>query len=294
MIISVYIPFLAGCLLALAAPLAGRWLAPAAATLVLTALAALSVAATTGSLVLVAIGGLLKALPSAESQAAWALAALDSVPWQAGAAAAAVLAVLAGRLVRAAVLEDRAWRDLRAVACPGDRGLLVLDDERAYAYAVPAGAGTVIVSSAMLASLDPAERAALLAHERAHLAHRHHLYRIAGALCLALNPALGRLEREVRLQTERWADESAAGRTSRRVAAASLARAALAAASAGPRRSLAYAADSVRERLDALAASPVHSRWPAVLPALLVTAIAAGALLDASRACFRIIEMLGR
>jgi beta-lactamase regulating signal transducer with metallopeptidase domain len=80
----------------------------------------------------------------------------------------------------------------------------------------------------MLRSLTADERRVLLAHERAHLRHRHHLYRAAAAVSAALNPMLAALPRTVEYATERWADERAAeGVGDRRLAARAIIQAAL-------------------------------------------------------------------
>ncbi|PYC61400.1 M56 family peptidase, partial [Streptomyces tateyamensis] len=54
------------------------------------------------------------------------------------------------------------------------------------------------------------ERAALLAHERAHLRARHHLFLAAAEYAAVLHPALRRLRGPLGYHLERWADESAA------------------------------------------------------------------------------------
>jgi Zn-dependent protease with chaperone function len=59
-------------------------------------------------------------------------------------------------------------------ALPGT-GAVVLDDPRPAAYCVAGRPAAIVVTSGALAVLDPPQLAAVLAHERAHLAHRHHL-----------------------------------------------------------------------------------------------------------------------
>ena len=65
-----------------------------------------------------------------------------------------------------------------APAATGTAGgdLTVLDDAGPDAYALPGRPGAIVVTTGMLRALDPAEREVLLAHERAHLAGRHHLF----------------------------------------------------------------------------------------------------------------------
>ncbi|TAM67844.1 MAG: M56 family peptidase [Microbacteriaceae bacterium] len=287
MIISVYVPLFAGLVLAVAAPIFSRWFSPATAVRLSTALALLSAGATTASLTLLAIGGLLKGFSSSHVLTA------DSVPFQGGALAAIILGVLLARLARTVWRETRTLRELRHAVGEDAGGVVILPDDQAYAYAVPLSGGTVIVSTGMMDNLDVPERAALLAHEQAHLEHAHHRYRLAVAASCALNPLLTGLVRTTRLQTECWADEVAATTTSRGVTARSLAHAALAAVR-HPRAAMAYAVDGVLERLSALAGTPRKNRWPAALPAILVVIFGSVALLDAARACWHLIEFTTR
>jgi Zn-dependent protease with chaperone function len=59
-------------------------------------------------------------------------------------------------------------------ALPGT-GAVVLDDPRPAAYCVAGRPAAIVVTSGALAVLDKPQLAAVLAHERAHLAGRHHL-----------------------------------------------------------------------------------------------------------------------
>ncbi|MCZ0993311.1 hypothetical protein O1L44_09595 [Streptomyces noursei] len=82
----------------------------------------------------------------------------------------------------------------------------------------------------MLRALPPAEREALFAHERAHLAGRHHLFLLAAELAAVCHPLLRELRSPLAYALERWADESAAARVGdRQVTARAIGRAALAA-----------------------------------------------------------------
>lgn len=141
--------------------------------------------------------------------------------------AAALLARTCVRLTGALTRAGRACRGMSGE--PG--GLVVIDDPRPSAYAVPAGTlriGRVVVSSGMLRALSAAERRALLAHETAHLRHRHHLYRMAASAVASLNPLLAGLPAAIEYATERWADELAAEHVGdRRLVARAVARAAL-------------------------------------------------------------------
>lgn len=88
----------------------------------------------------------------------------------------------------------------------------------------------------MLRSLEPREREALLAHERAHLAARHHLFLAVAQLAGWCHPALAAVVPRVSFAAERAADESAARATGdRTLTARAVGRAALAATRAGRR-----------------------------------------------------------
>jgi Zn-dependent protease with chaperone function len=58
---------------------------------------------------------------------------------------------------------------------PPSEGLVVLRADRPAAYCVPGRPATVVVTTGALEILGPDELDAVLAHERAHLAGRHHL-----------------------------------------------------------------------------------------------------------------------
>ncbi|MGW0789800.1 M56 family metallopeptidase [Streptomyces sp. NPDC002911] len=112
---------------------------------------------------------------------------------------------------------------------PGD--LAVVPSPDPYAYALPGGrgrSGRVVVSTGMMECLDARERRALVAHERAHLAGRHHRYLLVTQLAARANPFLLPLRTAVAYSTERWADEEAAYAVgSRRAVATAVGKAAL-------------------------------------------------------------------
>ncbi|MGW6417157.1 M56 family metallopeptidase [Streptomyces sp. NPDC055055] len=179
-----------------------------------------------------------------------------------------------------------AWRQLRArrraagalVGLPAT-SVAVLPDPIPYAYALPGavparrggGDGRVVVSTGMLAGLSSAERRALFAHERAHLAGRHHRYLLAVHLAARANPFLLPLRTAVAYTAERWADEAAAAQVgSRRAVARAIGRAAL----LSPRPLAATlpalaAAGPVPRRVAALMRpAPVVGAWPPVFTAV--------------------------
>ncbi|MET9131025.1 M56 family metallopeptidase [Streptomyces antibioticus] len=97
------------------------------------------------------------------------------------------------------------------------------------------GSGRIVVTSALLDCLEPAERRALFAHERAHLAARHHRHLLAVRLAAQANPFLRPLRTAVAYTAERWADEEAARAVgSRRTVARAIGKAALVSHGAAP------------------------------------------------------------
>jgi Zn-dependent protease with chaperone function len=146
-----------------------------------------------------------------------------------GVAASATGAVLAVAVVGrcawclgvAVVAARRArTRHLRALALVGTRvpsgGVTVLDDRRPAVYCLPGWRHRIVLTSAALAALAPAEVDAVIAHERAHVRGRHHL---ALAFSDALAAAFPRVRlfvtarAETRRLVEMAADDAACART---------------------------------------------------------------------------------
>ncbi len=116
-----------------------------------------------------------------------------------------------------------------ALADAPDQRINIVDTPEPLAYAVPRGEGCVVVSTGLLAALDPRERQVVFAHERAHLSQHHHRYLLAGAVAQAILPPLKPLLSQLRHATERCADEEAVSAMSgdRSIVATAIARAAL-------------------------------------------------------------------
>ncbi|AJC55873.1 M56 family metallopeptidase [Streptomyces sp. 769] len=176
--------------------------------------------------------------------------------------AGALLACCAFAVARRALRHRAELRAARRAAdahgLAGD--LCVLPEAAPDAYALPGRPGRVVVTAGMLRALPPAEREALFAHERAHLAGRHHLFLLAAELAAVCHPLLRELRSPLAYALERWADESAAARVGdRQVTARAIGRAALAARThaAAPRPSAAPAATTgpVPRRVAALLGS---------------------------------------
>ncbi|MFF1837909.1 M48 family metalloprotease [Streptomyces sp. NPDC058231] len=273
-----------------------RLLAATAVGLALCSVLALALLVVPGAArlsVVAALGELVKPLAAAPTAAAVPLAL----------AAVALLAGCAAAVVRTA---RRLWAELRRAGESADSSggeLAVLRDSRPDAYALPAlpgSPGRIVVTTGMLRALDPAERDALLAHERAHLAGHHHLFLAAAELAALCHPALRSLRAPMGYALERCADEAAATAVGdRRVAARAIGRAALAArASEGvrtrPRVALAAAAGPVPRRVAALLgrATPRPRVGRTAAAALLAClALSGAAALDATHDLHHSIEV---
>lgn len=102
---------------------------------------------------------------------------------------------------------------------------VVLDAAPRLAYCLPGRPATIVLSSGALAVLDPAQLTAVLAHEQAHLAGRHHLLlsltRGLGASFPAV-PLFSQGPGEVARLAEMCAGDAAARRAGRRTLVAAL------------------------------------------------------------------------
>ncbi|MFD4174707.1 M56 family metallopeptidase [Streptomyces anulatus] len=190
----------------------------------------------------------------------------------------------------------------RALAGLSGGDVAVLPDDVPYAYALPGSPGRVMVSTALLASLEPAEHRALFAHERAHLAGRHHRLLLATRLAGCVNPLLWPLLGALVYSTERWADEDAARVTGdRRLTARAVGKAALVSrpVPGGAAFAAFAAAGPVPRRVAALLGPvPPDRGWPpaltpagvAALVAAAGTTVSALSALNAAVALFLVLE----
>jgi hypothetical protein len=291
--VDVYLPLLISLLLGVVAPPLARRLPPATAGRALVAAALVSAVSTAYALALLT-WTLLAQIRLVAWLGGWSLQSWDDadpVPTPVAVGAALALGVAAVRLARTTFRHRRAMAEVRRVADDLDGGLgdlVVIDEVRPEAFALPARrGGRVVVSTGMLNALSPDERRVLLAHEHAHLAHRHHLCRALAEAAAAVNPLLYRLPQAVGYATERWADEEAASAVGdRALAARALARAALAslAASSSPTASaMGYHSSDVPERVRSLL-SPRPRRRPVLLAVLAaLAALTLWAPLDANQ-----------
>jgi predicted Zn-dependent protease len=236
--LAVYLPFLVPLVAALAAPRLARRLDPRLATWLLTGSAVTLAAATATALSSLVLAGLVQ-LPLIAQLGRLSLRIVQQQDGPSVSVALLAAIALSAAVAAAGRMTYRRVRALLAAAgqarcLPGTGELVIMrDDTVAEAFAVPGRPGRIVVSTGMLAALSSGERQALLAHERAHLRSGHHWFIAAAQLAAAANPLLRPLARTVAFTVERWADEDAARVCGdRRLVARTIARAALAKASA--------------------------------------------------------------
>jgi hypothetical protein len=233
---------------AAASLLVPRRVRPQATTRLITAFAVLSAVATIWTLLLVATSNLVQLHGIAE-RLSWCndfVARHRDTLTPVGALASLGLLAICGSTVRV----RRHQRRLRSR--DGEDEITIVGSEVPTAFALPGRPGRIVVSTAMLRSLDADERRVLFAHERAHLRCHHHRYVRLTQLASATFPALEPLNARVRLATERWADEEAARDVGdREVVARAVAHAAMASVDEPPRL-LGIASTGVVERVESL------------------------------------------
>jgi hypothetical protein len=268
------VPLVLGALFAVIAKRLTLHLRPEIATPLATVLA-LSAALCSGlvlSVAAVLAAAQLGPLPAIGKWSAAALRNDSGMPLQLGLIAAPIVAAC---LASAALRASRSLRCLslarRASAGmhPLSGNLVLLEQRTPIAYSVAGSGGRVVVSTGMFAALSAPERRVLLAHEAAHLRHRHHLYIHLVRLAAAANPLLRPVVNAVVVATERWADEDAAREVGDRgLVAQAVARAALAATRPVPQVALAATDHAVVERVRLLLAPPPARRTPIVVVAV--------------------------
>jgi hypothetical protein len=232
-ITAVLVVLTSGGLFAVSAPRLAAWLAPAVAVRVLVPA---SVAITAAGWFVLGVAGFfwVGQQPEVAEYGPWdprVLAATTPFSRTSSMTATVLLAAAGVWTVLFAVgrarLMLRVHRTSGRLSAPG--GLVVVDADIPDAFTTPEVTGRIIVTRGMLRALDADERAALLAHERSHLAHRHPWWIAVTDLAAAANPLLRPASRAIRHGVERWADEDAARvLADRPLVARAVARAALA------------------------------------------------------------------
>jgi Zn-dependent protease with chaperone function len=228
MTVAVYLPLL----LAPALTVAARWIAergaPAPAARALVAAALVAAVSWAWSLLLLALTLLDDVPPLAVLDDNPTLDLPEPVPGPVALAAGLLLAWAAVRLARDAYRRHDTVRRLRAAGLP-QADLVVADWAAPLAAAVPGRPGHLLVTTGILKLLDADGRRVVFAHERSHLAHRHHRLAAGAAAAAAINPLLAGVRGAVAYLIERWADEDAARAVGdRELTARAVARAALA------------------------------------------------------------------
>jgi Zn-dependent protease with chaperone function len=285
--ISVYIPLLFTVVLAVLAPRAARRPAPRPAAWSLACAALVTATGWLGSLALLAFTGFAQ-IPEVAEEGHWSVAALrtqDPVSLAVAAVSALVLAAGLVSLGVAAVRQGRhlLWARRECGLVPGDAELAVLDDDVPQAFALPGAPGRIVVSRGMLRCLGDAEREALLAHERAHLRGRHHLFQTVWRLAAAANPLLRPVAEAGGFVLERWADEEAAAHIgSRTVVARAVGRAALASVGTSRPAALAATGGAVPQRVRALLAPPPPRRTLLFVAGALLLTLCCASLANAA------------
>ncbi|GAA4634779.1 hypothetical protein GCM10023196_077630 [Actinoallomurus vinaceus] len=147
--------------------------------------------------------------------------------------ATAAIFVAASRYRRTVAQRRRHQEALQfVVRLPGDiDDVCVLDHPLPVAYCVPSRRRPIVLSSGALDQLDDIQLQAVLAHERAHLRYRHHLFlTTVDALAAALFwlPTFRDARRCLPILLEMTADDVAARRCGRRAVAGALRKLAIA------------------------------------------------------------------
>ncbi len=244
------VPTLACLVVAMASSGIQRRLAPAAGATLLTGAAIVSAGA-----VVLALGAIAFAyvteVPWMADTLGWCreLSPIDDhVPTVLG--VSTLVALVVSGIRGYSYLRHARWRSSTALP-----EIVVVQSSTVEAVALPGYPGRIVVSSAMLDVLDDDEREAMLAHERAHLQHRHHRFLVLAGFAAAAVPLVRPISTRVRFCTERWADESAAAYVGdRSLVARAIAKAALASVGPPPRTALALLGLGVPGRIGALLA----------------------------------------
>jgi Zn-dependent protease with chaperone function len=196
-----------------------------------------------------------------------------------------------GRSLRRAISRTRAHAEAARITgrrAGGTNAPFVLDAAVPAVYCVPGQPPTIVVTTGALAVLGPQQLASVLAHERAHLAGRHHLL-LTVTRCLAaiapVVPLFARGSREVARLVEMRADDVAARRGGRRILlTALLAMSAGGSAGPAPAAWLPATGGVVADRVRRLAEPPDAGRWARyglALAALTLAVVVAAVLVPA-------------
>jgi hypothetical protein len=246
------VAILVGATTGTAALLVPRRLRPDAAARLITSLVLISCGAVVWTLVLIVTANVAQMHGVAE-RLTWCH---DLVANHRGSFSPLGLAALAAALLTTISASRVLYRQRRQPTPSDERELAIVASELPVAYALPGDPGQIVVSTAMLRSLDPQEQRVLLAHERSHLRRHHHRYIRTTEFAIAAIPFLAPLRSRLRFVLERWADEDAAEEVGdRAIVACAIARAALA-TQPTPAVGIAMADCGIVERVEIMLAGP--------------------------------------
>ena len=212
-------------------------------------------------------------------------------------AAAVLTAALAWRYGRGLRQAQRGTRNHAEVARMAGRQLadttavgagrpghpLIVDGRQPVAYCLPGRPATIVLTTGAIAVLDPQQLAAVLAHERAHLAGRHHLLTMLTrglAITLPVVPLFTTGPPEVALLAEMCADDTAVRQVGRQPLITALL--AMGTGQPVPLRSLGATGQATLARVNRLAAPSGRARQAGcqlVLAAVTLLLIAAPSLM---------------
>jgi len=170
---------------------------------------------------------------------------------------------LAARRYRRTLAQRRRHQDALEliVRASGDLDdVCVLDHPVPVVYCIPSRTRPIVVSSGALDQLERTELQAVLAHERAHLRHRHHVFlAVVDALAAALAwlPTFRDARHHLPLLLEMTADETAARRWGRETVAMALRKLAILPSPAGGLAAGGSTTSQLGQRLARLETSPI-------------------------------------
>jgi Zn-dependent protease with chaperone function len=177
-----------------------------------------------------------------------------------------------GRILRRSRIRTRAHAEAARITghrVEGGNAAFVLDATRPAVYCVPGRPPTIVLTTGALAVLDPEQLTAVLAHERAHLAGRHHLLLAVTRSLAAVAPVVplfvrgtGAVARLAEMRADDVAARRAGGEHGRRtLLAALLAMGTGVAVAQAPAAWLAATGGVVAARVQRLAEPPPRAHW---------------------------------
>ncbi|ONI77954.1 hypothetical protein ALI144C_31645 [Actinosynnema sp. ALI-1.44] len=205
-----------------------------------------------------------------------------------------IVAAVIWQVLRHSRAMRSAYREAELLGAGGE--VVIVPDQRVDAFALPGKPGRIVVTRGMRDALDETQYAAVIAHERAHLAHNHQRLVWLASLAAVIHPALIPVARKVKFLVERAADEHAArelgdrGKVAKAIGLAALAASARPAVvnGVGPLTAVSAAPGVMPGRVRALLGPGQVRRWQIVVPA----ALALGTLIWTGECVYDLFELL--